>query len=134
VQIAKIKGVQVHTLKHTLVHPCCHQDATWNLSKDDKSSKEDQKVCWNIIVSLLYLTAYIHDILFGVCLCARLQSDHIETYLTVVKRIFRYLKGTTNIGLLYKKSQDYKLVGLCDTDYVGDKIDWKKHQWKLSIH
>jgi len=63
--------------------------------------------------------------LFSVCLCARFQSDPRETHLTAVKRIFRYLKGTTNLGLLYKKSSDYMLVGFCDADYVGDRIERK---------
>jgi hypothetical protein len=35
------------------------------------------------------------------------------------------LKGTTNFGLLYKKSNDYKLVRFCDADYAGDKIERK---------
>ena len=62
------------------------------------------------------------DILFSVCLCARFQSDPREPHLTAVKRIFRYLKGTTNLGLLYKKSSDYKLVGFYDADYAGDRL------------
>jgi len=33
--------------------------------------------------------------------------------------------GTTNLGLLYKKSSDYKLVGFCDADYAGDRIERK---------
>ena len=74
-----------------------------------------------MIGSLLYLTASRPNILFSVCLCARFQSDPREAHLTAVKRIFRYLKGTTNLGLLYMKSSDYKLVGFCDADYVGDK-------------
>ena len=78
-----------------------------------------------MIGSLLYLTASRPDILFNVCLCARFQSDPREPHLTVVKRIFRYLKGTTNLGLLYKKSSDYKLVGFCDADYAGDRIERK---------
>ena len=78
-----------------------------------------------MIGSLLYLTASRLDILFSVCLCARFQSDPREPHLTTVKRIFRYLKGTTNLGLLYKKSSDYKLVGFCDADYVGDGIERK---------
>jgi len=78
-----------------------------------------------MIGSLLYLTASRHDILFSVCLCARFQSDPRESHLTIVKRIFRYLKGTTNLGLLYKKSSYYKLVGFCDADYVGDRIERK---------
>jgi len=58
-------------------------------------------------------------------LCARLQSNLRESQLTVVKRIFRYLKGTTNLGLLYRKSLDYKLVGFCDVDHAGDRIERK---------
>jgi len=39
--------------------------------------------------------------------------------------IVRYLKGTKNLGLHYRKSVDYKLVGFCDTDYAGDRIERK---------
>jgi len=60
-------------------------------------------------------------------LCARFQIDSRESHLTA-KRIFRYLKGTTNLGHLYRKSLDYKLVGLCDADYAGDRIE-ENHQW-----
>jgi len=72
-----------------------------------------------MIGSLLYLTASRPDILFILCLCVRFQSDPRESHLTVVKRIFRYLKGTTNLGLPYRKSLDYELVGFCDADYAG---------------
>jgi len=78
-----------------------------------------------MIGSLLYLTASRPNILFSVCLCARFQSDPRESHLTTVKIIFRYLKGTTNLGLFYRKSLDYKLVGFCDADYAGDKIERK---------
>ena len=53
-----------------------------------------------MIGSLLYLTDYKTDILFSVCLCVRFQSNPRESHLTVVKIIFRYLKGITNHGLL----------------------------------
>jgi len=36
-----------------------------------------------------------------------------------------YLKGTTNLGLLYRKSLDYTLSGFCDAEYVGDRIERK---------
>ena len=49
---------------------------------------------------------------------ARFQSDPRESHLTVVKRIFRYLKGTTNLGLLYKKSSYYKQPGLKENQPV----------------
>ena len=53
------------------------------------------------------------------------KNGVLQPHLTVVKRIFRYLKGTTNLGLLYKKSSDYKLVGFCDANYAGDRIERK---------
>jgi len=104
---------------NTPMHPTC------TLSKEDTGTKVDQKLYRCMIGSLLYLTASRLDILFSVCLCARFQSDPRESHLTAVKRIFRYLKGTTNLGFLYRKSLDYQLVGFCDADYAGDRIERK---------
>jgi len=104
---------------NTPTHPTC------TLSKEDSGTMVDQKRYRGMIGSLLYLTASRPDILFSVCLCARFQSDPIESHLIDVKRIFRYLKGTTNLGLLYRKSLDYKLIRFCDANYSGDKIERK---------
>jgi len=90
---------------NTPMHPTC------TLSREDTGSKVDHKLYKGMIGSLLYLTASRPYILFSVCLCARFQSDPRESHLTAVKRIFKYLKGTTNLGLLYRKFLDYKLVG-----------------------
>jgi len=137
IQINQCKdGVYVHQTKYTKellkkfkledckvmntpMHPTC------TLSKEDEGSKVDQKLYRGMIGSLLYLTASRPDILFSVWLCARFQSDPRESHLTTIKRIFRYLKGTTNLGLLYRKSLDYKMIGFCDADYAGDRIERK---------
>ena len=103
----------------TPMHPTCI------LEKDEVSMKVDQKLYRGMIRSLLYLTASRPDILVSVCLCARFQSDPRESHLTVVKIILRYLKGTTNLGLCYRRSQDYRLVGYCDADFAGDRIERK---------
>ncbi|WJX12733.1 hypothetical protein P8452_03195 [Trifolium repens] len=104
---------------NTAMHP------TSSLGKEESEGKVDQKLYRGMIGSLLYLTASRPDILFSVCLCARFQSDPRESHFTAVKRIFRYLKATYNIGLLYQKSNDYKLIGFCDADYAGDRIERK---------
>ncbi|RDX64949.1 putative mitochondrial protein, partial [Mucuna pruriens] len=65
------------------------------------------------------------DIMFNVYLCVCFQSDLRETHLTDVKKIFRYLKGTTNLGLWFKNFDKNKLKGYYDTDYTGDKIERK---------
>ncbi|GJV73365.1 retrovirus-related pol polyprotein from transposon TNT 1-94 [Tanacetum coccineum] len=52
-----------------------------------------------MIGSLMYLTSSRPDLIYAVCLCARYQEKPIEKHLNMVKRIFRYLKGTINMGL-----------------------------------
>jgi len=52
-----------------------------------------------MIGSLSYFTTSRLDIMFSVCLYARFQLDPREAYLSVVKRIIRYLKSTVNLGL-----------------------------------
>ena len=37
--------------------------------------------------------------MYSVCLCSRFQVCPKESHLNAVKRIFRYLKGTIDIGL-----------------------------------
>src|ERR1051325_12168472 len=78
-----------------------------------------------MIGSLMYLTPFRPDILFRVCLCARFQSGPRESHLTAVKRILRYLKGTTNVGLCCRKSNEFQLVGYCDADFAGDRVERK---------
>ncbi|XP_050916724.1 secreted RxLR effector protein 161-like [Lathyrus oleraceus] len=78
-----------------------------------------------MVGSLLYLTASRPDIMFSVCLCARFQANPKESHITVVKRIMKYLKGTTNVGIWYPKGSICKLVGYSDADYAGSKTDQK---------
>ncbi|GJY89448.1 hypothetical protein Tco_0504644 [Tanacetum coccineum] len=53
---------------------------------------------WNLD-SLVYLTASRPDLVFAVCMCARYQSKPTKKHLKAVKRVFRYLQGTINMGL-----------------------------------
>ena len=65
------------------------------LSKNDTSPAVDQSMYRSMIGSLLYLTATKPDILQAVCMVARFQAEPKEVHVTAVKRIFRYLKGTS---------------------------------------
>jgi len=44
-----------------------------------------------------------------------------ELHQQVVRKIFRYLKGTIDYGLFHKKGKSQELVGFCDNDYAGKK-------------
>ncbi|GJZ39376.1 retrovirus-related pol polyprotein from transposon TNT 1-94 [Tanacetum coccineum] len=43
----------------------------------------------------------------------------IEKQLNVVKRVFRYLKGTINMGLWYPKDTEFEVTAFADADHVG---------------
>ncbi|KAK6161170.1 hypothetical protein DH2020_004551 [Rehmannia glutinosa] len=95
------------------------------IDKDEKGKSVDESKYRGMIGSLLYLTASTPDILHAVCLCARFQSNPKESHLSVVKRIFRYLKGTIQYGLFYPKNENFSLKGYSDSDYAGNIDDRK---------
>ncbi|KAI3669692.1 hypothetical protein L6452_41032 [Arctium lappa] len=78
-----------------------------------------------MIGSLMYLTSSRPDIMFSTCLCARYQANPKESHLSAVKRIFRYLKGTADLGLWYPKDTSFELTSYSDADHVGCMLDRK---------
>jgi len=42
-----------------------------------------------------------------------------------VKRIFRYLKGTVNLGIRFSPASPAEVIGYCDANFAGDKDDFK---------
>ena len=65
------------------------------------------------------------DIAFSVNNLARFNSNPQKEHWTALKRILRYLKGTTSIGILYKHDGSDKCVGYSDADWAGDPSDRK---------
>ncbi|GKB55548.1 hypothetical protein Tco_0906301 [Tanacetum coccineum] len=72
-----------------------------------------------MIGTLMYLTSSRPDLVFAVCICARYQAKPTEKHLHAVKRIFRYLRGTINMGLWYSKDSCITLTAFADADHVG---------------
>ena len=95
------------------------------LDQDDPGKGVDITSYQAMIGSLLYLTTSRPDIMFATCLCARFQANPKESHLIAVKRIFKYLKGTPNLGIWYPKGTGFDLIGYTDSDFAGCKIDRK---------
>ncbi|GJR74312.1 retrotransposon protein, putative, unclassified [Tanacetum coccineum] len=72
-----------------------------------------------MIGSLMYLTVSRPDLNYDVCLCAQYQAKPTEKHLQAVKRIFRYLNETINMGLWYSKDTDMSLTAYADVDHAG---------------
>ena len=75
-----------------------------------------------MVGSLLYAAiATRPDIAQAVGAVSKCNSCPTESHLTAVKRIFRYLKGTIDIGLRYQKCDNGTLIGFSDADWAGDR-------------
>nr|GFA11726.1 hypothetical protein [Tanacetum cinerariifolium] len=79
----------------------------------------------SMIGSLMYDTSSRPDIMFATCMCARYQANPNEHHVSAIKRIFRYLKGTINLGLWYLKDFGFDLTAYSDADHAGCHLDRK---------
>ncbi|GKD31303.1 hypothetical protein Tco_1242081 [Tanacetum coccineum] len=95
------------------------------LTHDEDGEPIDNTKYRGMIGSLLYLTASCPDIMFSVCLCARFQEAPKTSHLEVVKRIFRYIKGTSHLGLWYPKGTSLETIVYDDSDHARDYVDRK---------
>ncbi|GKB49867.1 putative ribonuclease H-like domain-containing protein [Tanacetum coccineum] len=95
------------------------------LMKDENAEDVDVHLYRSMIRSLIYLTSLRPNIMFVVCACARFQVTPKVSHLYAVKRIFRYLKGQSKLGLWYPKDSRFDLEAYTDSDYAGASLDRK---------
>ncbi|GJY54245.1 retrotransposon protein, putative, ty1-copia subclass [Tanacetum coccineum] len=72
-----------------------------------------------MIGSLMYLTSSRPDLIYAVCVCARYQEKPTKKHLNAVKWVFRYLKGTINMGLWYSNDTGMSLTVYANADHAG---------------
>ncbi|GJW19085.1 retrovirus-related pol polyprotein from transposon TNT 1-94 [Tanacetum coccineum] len=89
------------------------------LDEDTQGKAIDPTHYRGMIGTLMYLTVSRPDLTFVVCMCAQYQENPTEKHLHVVKRIFKYLRGTLNRGLWYPKDSFIALTAYADTDHAG---------------
>ncbi|XP_057444286.1 uncharacterized protein LOC130736472 [Lotus japonicus] len=80
------------------------------LTKDEKGTDVDPSLYRSMIGSLLYLTASRPDITFAVGVCARYQAEPKTSHLIQVKRIIKYISGTSDYGILYSHNTNSVLT------------------------
>ncbi|GJT04317.1 hypothetical protein Tco_0838779 [Tanacetum coccineum] len=90
-----------------------------------KGTPTDQTTYRHMIGGLMYLTASRPDIAFATFVCARYQARPTVKHLKEVKRIFRYLRQSYNMGLWYPKDSGFELIAYSDADHAGCKDDCK---------
>ncbi|GKD49000.1 copia protein [Tanacetum coccineum] len=109
----------VYKLRLSTVSNKHHVHEKSKLDEDLQGKQVDDTLYRGMIGSLMYLTSSRPDLIHVVCLCARYQAKPTKKHLQAVKRIFRYLKGTINMGLWYSKDTSMSLTAYADADHVG---------------
>ncbi|GJS22836.1 hypothetical protein Tco_0451468 [Tanacetum coccineum] len=89
----------------------------------------DQTQYHSMIGSLMYLTASRPDLVFVVCMYARYQSMPTKKHIEAVKRVFRYLQGTINMGLWYPKDTAMVLTTYATADHAGFQDTRRKAEY-----
>ncbi|GJV13137.1 ribonuclease H-like domain-containing protein [Tanacetum coccineum] len=95
------------------------------LLKDEEAEDMDVYLYRLMIGSLMYLTASRPGIMFVVCACARFQVTPKVLHLHAMKRMFRYLKGQSKLGLWYPRDSPFDLEAFSNSDYAGTSLDRK---------
>lgn len=94
------------------------------LSKEGRKDA-DATMYKQLIGCLMYLTVTRPDLMFVVCLISRYMAEPKEEHMMIAKRVLRYLKGTLELGVFYRRSTDARLLGYTDSDYARDVNDRK---------
>ena len=95
--------------------------------KATEENKELETLCRSMVGKLIYIaTCTRPDIAYAVNLVSRYQSRPTIELVQAIKRIFRYLRGTSTLGLQYVNDTDAARMEIyTDSDYAGDLEDRK---------
>lgn len=75
----------------------------------------------NDVGSLMYaMIGSRPDIAYAVGLVSRFMSAPGEEHWNAVKWLMRYIRGTTELSLTFKKEESFEVKGYCDSDYASD--------------
>lgn len=90
------------------------------LQRAEDSSGAENYPYREAVGSLIFLaTVSRPDIAFGVNYVSRYLNKWSDEHVKAVKRIFRYLKGSVNLSITYRRINDVNLIGYSDADYAG---------------
>uniref|UniRef100_A0A146LH62 Retrovirus-related Pol polyprotein from transposon TNT 1-94 n=3 Tax=Lygus hesperus TaxID=30085 RepID=A0A146LH62_LYGHE len=80
----------------------------------------------NLVGCLMYLAVNTRpDIAHAASFLSQYNTCYTVTHWKWAKRVLRYLKGTSNFCLVYRKGCNLKLTGFVDSDWAGNPRDRK---------
>jgi hypothetical protein len=90
------------------------------LLTDMQEDLVDPTLYRSMVGKLLHLNHTRPDITYSVSIVSHFMSRPQVSHLQAVKRIFRYLSGTWDFGVLFGRGSAPVVTGFSDSDYAGD--------------
>lgn len=76
-----------------------------------------------LVGSLRYLAHTRLNIRYDIGVVSTYMQDPKQSHYATIKHTLRYMKGTTDYGLMYHKGGDEKLIGYSDSSYNNNRED-----------
>ncbi|PWA75384.1 ribonuclease H-like domain, Reverse transcriptase, RNA-dependent DNA polymerase [Artemisia annua] len=92
-------------------------DPGTKLVKAEDGNPVDATYYRSLIGSLRYLLHTRPDLSYSVGLLSRFMQEPKDHHLKAVKQVIRYIKGTKEHGIIYKKEGGCKITGYSDSSY-----------------
>ena len=86
------------------------------LSSHDGSPFHDPALYRTVVGSLQYITITRPELAYCVNRVCQFMQSPLDTHWKAVKRILRYLSGTSSFSLHLRKSTDLRITGYSDSD------------------
>ncbi|KAL5565053.1 hypothetical protein UlMin_028217 [Ulmus minor] len=77
----------------------------------------------SIVGGLQYVTITRPEIAYSVNKVCRFMQNPLDLHWKAVKRILRYLKGTSEEGILLRRLETLNLMSFCDANWGNDLCD-----------
>jgi hypothetical protein len=131
------KGLMMHQKKYASeilkrfdMENCNHavtpSEPRFQLSKCENEDSVDPTKFRSLIGSLRYLCNTRPDLVYSVGIVSRFMENPKVSHLAAVKRILRYVRGTTGCGILFPScdmGKECKLIGFTDASWCSDVDD-----------
>ncbi|KAK8956512.1 hypothetical protein KSP39_PZI000036 [Platanthera zijinensis] len=95
------------------------------LKKEEQEDSIDEERYRSLVGSLMYLTNSRPDLEYAVNQVAKYTNHPTKIHWLAIKRILRYVQGTKQLGIFYKREKIQELNGYADADW-GSNVDDRK--------
>lgn len=98
-------------------------EAKLKLTKDEQGESVNATNYRKLVGRLRYLVHTRPDLNFSIGDVSRYMQNLKQSHYATIKHILRYVKGTIEYGLMYRRGGDDMLVGYSDSNYSDDRED-----------